>query len=125
MAGRALAASDGKNLFRKEAQTAETGTRRTREFRGIQSGLHLLDFRYQRHYEAKSGESGHGSHRHGANGTDVMLPLPIGTIIKDEQTGEILADLISEGQTAIVAHGGKGGREIRICHLNQSSTEKI
>ena len=70
----------------------------------------LLDFRYQRHYEAKSGESGHGSHRHGANGTDVMLPLPIGTIIKDEQTGEILADLISEGQTAIVAHGGKGGR---------------
>jgi len=70
----------------------------------------LLDFRYKRHYEAKSGESGHGSHRHGANGMDVVLPLPIGTIIKDEQTGEILADLITEGQTAIVAHGGKGGR---------------
>ncbi|MGD9851291.1 MAG: GTPase ObgE [Nitrospirales bacterium] len=70
----------------------------------------LLDLRYQRHYEAKSGESGHGANRHGANGQDVTLALPIGTLIKDEQSGEILADLITEGQTAIVARGGKGGK---------------
>lgn len=70
----------------------------------------LLDLRYQRHYEAKAGESGHGARRHGANGQDVKLALPVGTLIKDEQSGEILADLITEGQTAIVARGGKGGK---------------
>lgn len=70
----------------------------------------LLDLRYQRHYEAKAGEAGHGAKRHGANGEDVTLALPVGTLIKDEQTGELLADLITEGQTAIVARGGKGGK---------------
>lgn len=70
----------------------------------------LLDLRYQRHYEAKAGESGHGAKRHGANGQDVTLALPVGTLITDEQSGEILADFITEGQTAIVARGGKGGK---------------
>ncbi|MGE3938819.1 MAG: GTPase ObgE [Nitrospirales bacterium] len=70
----------------------------------------LLDLRYQRHYEAQAGESGRGANRHGANGQDVTLTLPIGTLIKDEPSGEILADLIAEGQTAIVARGGKGGK---------------
>ncbi len=70
----------------------------------------LLDFRYQRHYEARAGQAGQGRNRHGANGPDVLLPLPVGTIVKDEETGETLADLITEGQTSIVARGGKGGR---------------
>jgi GTPase len=70
----------------------------------------LLDFRYQRHYEARSGQAGQGRNRHGSNGQDVLLPLPVGTIVKNEETGETLADLVTEGQTAIVARGGKGGR---------------
>ena len=70
----------------------------------------LLDLRYQRHYEAKAGQPGHDANRHGANGKDVVLPLPIGTLVRDEHTGEVLADLITEGQMAIVARGGKGGK---------------
>ena len=70
----------------------------------------LLDLRYQRHYEAKAGEYGRDANRHGANGKDVVLSLPIGTIIRDEHTGEILADLVTEGQMAVVARGGRGGK---------------
>ena len=70
----------------------------------------LLDFRYQRHYEAQAGEAGSGRNRHGANGRDILLPLPVGTTVKDEDSGVILTDLVTEGQQAVVARGGKGGR---------------
>ena len=70
----------------------------------------LLDFRYQRHYEAPSGSSGQGSNKFGSAGEDVVIPVPVGTIIKDEQTEEILADLVEDQQAVVIAHGGKGGR---------------
>jgi GTPase len=70
----------------------------------------LLDLRYQRHYEAPSGERGLKSNRHGGTGSDLIIPVPVGTLVKTEDTGDILADLIAEGQTAIVAKGGKGGK---------------
>jgi len=70
----------------------------------------LLDLRYQRHYEATPGERGLKSNRHGKTGPDVVIPVPVGTLVKAEDTGDIIADLIAEGQTAIVARGGKGGK---------------
>ncbi len=70
----------------------------------------LLDLRYQQRYEAKDGGPGGGSRSHGKTAEDVVVRVPLGTIVKDDQTGEILADLTVEGQTHIVARGGRGGR---------------
>lgn len=70
----------------------------------------LLDLRYQKHYEATSGERGMKRNCHGSTGPDVIIPVPVGTLVKAEDTGEVIADLITEGQTAIVAKGGKGGK---------------
>ena len=70
----------------------------------------LLDFRYQRHYEAQSGQAGQGSNKYGAKGQDVIIPVPIGTIVKDEATQETIGDLTSDAQTVVIAKGGRGGR---------------
>jgi GTPase len=70
----------------------------------------LLDLRYQQQYEAKDGEPGGGSRCHGKTAEDVVIRVPVGTIVKDDHTGEILADLTAEGQSHIVARGGRGGR---------------
>jgi GTP-binding protein len=70
----------------------------------------LLDLRYQQQYEAKDGGPGGGSRSHGKTAPDVVIPVPLGTIVKDDQTGEILADLTGEGQSHVVARGGRGGR---------------
>jgi GTP-binding protein len=70
----------------------------------------LLDLRYQQQYEAKDGGPGGGSRSHGKTAADVLIPVPLGTIVKDEHTGEILADLTAEGQSHVVARGGRGGR---------------
>ena len=70
----------------------------------------LLDFRYQRHFAAQSGERGQKANCRGANGLNVVIPVPVGTLVKVEETGETLVDLIAEGQTFVVAEGGKGGK---------------
>ncbi len=70
----------------------------------------LIDFRYLRHYEAASGHYGQGGNRSGFKGADVILPVPVGTVVKDEHTETILADLTRDQQTVIIANGGKGGR---------------
>jgi len=70
----------------------------------------LLDMRYQRHYEAPSGERGQKSNRHGATGSNEIILVPVGTLIKAAETRETLADLTVNGQTAIIAEGGKGGK---------------
>ena len=70
----------------------------------------LLDLRYQKHYEAKAGDAGGASNCSGRSGEDVTVALPVGTIVYDDQTGEVLADLVTEGQTVIIAKGGRGGR---------------
>lgn len=70
----------------------------------------LLDLRNQRHFEAPDGDKGGKSNCHGRNGADLVITVPPGTIIKHEETGEIIADLLENGQSAIVAKGGKGGR---------------
>lgn len=70
----------------------------------------LLDLRYQQHYEADAGDPGTGSNCHGKSAPDVLIPVPLGTLIFDDATGELLADVVSEGQRCVVARGGKGGR---------------
>jgi GTP-binding protein len=69
----------------------------------------LLDLRYQREYVAKHGEHGMGKNMHGRDAEDVVIPVPVGTIAKDEGTGEVLADLDEEGKEVLVAKGGRGG----------------
>jgi GTP-binding protein len=70
----------------------------------------LLDFRYQRHYAAQSGERGQKANCHGSNGQNVVIHVPVGTLVKVEETGDTLVDLIADGQTFVVAEGGKGGK---------------
>lgn len=69
----------------------------------------LIDYRYTRAYRAEHGEKGRGSDCFGKGGEDLTLRVPVGTIIADALTGEILADLNADGASAIVAHGGAGG----------------
>ncbi|MBL3397617.1 GTPase ObgE [Staphylococcus pasteuri] len=77
----------------------------------VDEGLRtLLDFRYQTHFKAKKGENGQSSNMHGRNAEDLVLKVPPGTIVKSIETEEVLADLVEDGQRAIVAKGGRGGR---------------
>ena len=70
----------------------------------------LLDFQYQSIFKAENGENGRGKSQHGHCGKDLFINVPMGTIVKDASTGKIIADLTEEGQTALVAKGGRGGR---------------
>jgi GTP-binding protein len=69
----------------------------------------LIDYRYQQHFKAKKGEHGMGSDRHGAGGDDILLKVPAGTQIFDEDHETLLADLTEVGQTLVLARGGNGG----------------
>ena len=69
----------------------------------------LIDFRYQQHFFAKNGGSGMGQQRTGARGDDVILHIPVGTEILDEDQETVLADLDETGQTFVIAKGGNGG----------------
>jgi len=69
----------------------------------------LIDYRYQQHFKAKSGRNGMGKDRHGASADDVVLKVPAGTQIYEEDGETLLADLTTVGQSAELAHGGNGG----------------
>lgn len=69
----------------------------------------LVDYRYQRVHKAKNGEPGRGSDQYGASAPDIILRMPVGTVITDVATGEVIADLAEDGQRALVARGGRGG----------------
>jgi len=70
----------------------------------------LLDLRYQRENKAKRGQHGMGKKMHGRNGEDRIIPVPVGTVIKDADTDEILSDLDKEDAEVIIAKGGRGGQ---------------
>ena len=70
----------------------------------------LLDLKYFRHYEAENGRPGAKTNKHGKNGADITVKVPVGTIVKKLETDKILADLIEDGQVALIAQGGKGGK---------------
>ena len=70
----------------------------------------LVDFRYTKKFKAQNGENGSGSNKYGKSGEDLYIDVPIGTIIKDAETGKIVADLSKEGQKELVLKGGRGGK---------------
>ena len=70
----------------------------------------LIDFRYNKKYKAKNGENGSGARCNGKYGEDIFIGVPIGTIIKDAETGKIVADLSTPDQVELVLKGGKGGK---------------
>jgi GTP-binding protein len=70
----------------------------------------LLDFRYKREYQAPSGQAGSNKDKYGRGGDDLVLRIPPGTQVHDEATGELIADLHTNGQRFVLAQGGKGGR---------------
>ncbi len=70
----------------------------------------LVDFRYQRHYKAERGEHGQGKGMHGRGAPDMIVRVPVGTVIREAETGDQLADLTVHGQQVVVAAGGRGGR---------------
>lgn len=78
-------------------------------FRAVRKLNTLLDLRYQRSYKARRGRHGMGKNKHGKDGEDLVVLVPVGTVLKDDATGEVLADLDSEGMGAVAARGGKGG----------------
>ena len=70
----------------------------------------LLDFTYRDSWRAASGDHGSGNNKSGRSGEDVVLPVPPGTIVRDADTGELLAEVLTDGERAIVARGGRGGK---------------
>ena len=69
----------------------------------------LVDFRFSRRHEAKKGQHGMGSDMFGAAGEDITLKMPVGTIISDLETGEVLHELLTPGEVILIAKGGEGG----------------
>ncbi|MBA4193132.1 MAG: GTPase ObgE [Hydrogenophaga sp.] len=69
----------------------------------------LVDFRYTRRFEAQRGEHGKGSDMFGVKGDDIILKMPVGTIVADDETGEVLHELLKPGELVMLAKGGDGG----------------
>lgn len=70
----------------------------------------LLDYHYKQHYRAQNGEHGRGKDQHGKNAPPLLIPVPLGTVVRDFFTGEIIGDITEDNQTIVVARGGRGGR---------------
>jgi len=70
----------------------------------------LLDLRYQKQYKARRGEHGRGKDQHGKRGADRVIAVPVGTMIRDAGSGELLVDLKAQGERVVVAKGGRGGK---------------
>jgi GTP-binding protein len=110
------AGGDGAATFRREAHVPRGGPDGGDGGRGgsiylrVDAGQTTLrDFRYKHHFRAKAGGRGERARRHGASGDDFHLDVPPGTAVHDDASGELIADLVMAGQTALVARGGRGG----------------
>src|ERR1700712_542556 len=69
----------------------------------------LIDFRYQQHFKADTGQHGMGRNRHGANGQDIIMKVPVGTQVLEEDKETLITDLDKEGMRVLLAKGGNGG----------------
>ncbi len=69
----------------------------------------MIDFKYRKNYKADKGDNGKSSNMHGKNAPDKIIKVPLGTMVKDED-GEVIADIIEDGQKLLVAQGGRGGK---------------
>lgn len=108
---------DGMVAFRREKYIPDGGPAGGDGGRGgdvifmVDEGLRtLMDFRFNRHFKAKPGENGMSKGMHGRGAEDLIVKVPQGTTVRDEETGTLLGDLIDHGQSLIVAKGGRGGR---------------
>ncbi len=108
---------DGAVAFRHEKYVPKGGPAGGNGGRGgsvifvADSNLHtLLDFRYHRKYKAENGQNGGTSLKDGRSGKDVLIKVPVGTVIRNRETNEILADLDEPGKKFLAAEGGKGGK---------------
>jgi GTP-binding protein len=108
---------DGIISFRRELYVPEGGPAGGDGGKGgdvvfrVDEGLRtLIDFRYQKHFKAPRGEKGKTKGMHGANAEDMIVRVPPGTIVIDDDTHEIIADLTRHGQEVVVGKGGRGGR---------------
>lgn len=70
----------------------------------------LIDFRFKKNFKAENGKNGEGAHKYGKSGEDLHIGVPIGTIIKDAKTEQILADLSEANQEELILPGGRGGK---------------
>ena len=108
---------DGCMAFRREKYVAMGGPFGGNGGKGgdiifkVDEGLRtLIDLRYQKHIKASSGENGQGKNKNGKNALDMIVKVPLGTTIKDNETGAIIGDLTKNAEEVIVAYGGRGGR---------------
>ena len=108
---------NGKSAFRREKFVAKGGPSGGDGGRGadivfvVDNNMNtLLDFRYHRKFQGKNGENGDIKNQYGHNAPPCIVKVPQGTLVKDADTGEILADLVEIGQQAVIAKGGRGGR---------------
>lgn len=108
---------DGLIAFRREKYVPEGGPAGGDGGKGgdvifrVDEGLRtLMDFRYQKHFKAKRGEKGRNKSQHGANAESMIIRIPPGTVLTDDDTGEVIGDLTRHGQQVVVARGGRGGR---------------
>lgn len=69
----------------------------------------LLHLKYARHVMAEHGEPGRGQHKHGADGKDAFIDVPLGTVIKDAESGDVLMEILDDGQEVVITPGGRGG----------------
>ncbi len=113
---RAGSGGDGAATFRREAHVPRGGPDGGDGGRGgsvylvVDPGETMLrDYRHKHHFRADSGTRGEGSKRHGKAGRDLYLKVPPGTVVRDANTGDLLADLVSREQSVMVARGGRGG----------------
>ena len=108
---------DGMVAFRREKYVPDGGPAGGDGGRGgdviliVDEGLRtLMDFRFNRHFKAQPGENGMSKGMHGRGSEDTYVKVPQGTTVRDAETGALLGDLIENGQTLVVAKGGRGGR---------------
>ncbi|MGX7351503.1 GTPase obg [Enterococcus canis] len=108
---------DGMVAFRREKYVPDGGPAGGDGGKGgsvvlmVDEGLRtLMDFRYNRHFKAQPGENGMSKGMHGRGSEDTIVKVPQGTTVRDAETGALLGDLIENGQTLVVANGGRGGR---------------
>ena len=108
---------DGAVTFRREKYVAaggpdggDGGRGGNIYFRVDPNANTLIDFRYTKKFKAQNGENGSGANKYGKSGEDLYIDVPIGTIIKDAETGKTVADLSKQGQVELVLKGGRGGK---------------
>ena len=108
---------DGAITFRREKYVAaggpdggDGGRGGSVYFRVDPNANTLIDFRYSKKFKAQNGENGSGGNKYGRSGEDLYIDVPLGTIIKDAETGNVVADLSKENQVELVLNGGRGGK---------------